>query len=171
MLDLDIIKKKVVYSRTTQTTYSSVVVEFPIGLGEAVSLLAVHWHLESAKNQTGDALFIAALSENPEHELDPPAGVAELQGNLSLYGMATWAHHIAIVTAGADYGYAWEDSVHTLIIPLYGILRPKRQIAVFANVWHTGLTGIRGEIYYMAMSTPTDIVNAMNRRYGKYRRT
>jgi len=167
LLNEDLIKKKIVYSRTSITTYTSTPVEFPIGIGEVVSLIAIHWHIEQMKQAIGQGIFIAALSENPDHELNPPIGVAEFQGNLSLYGMATWIQFSAY--AGTDY--SWGVNSNSLIIPLYGILRPKRQVAVFANVWAGGYTGVRGEIYYIEERPGADIVNAISRRYGKYRRT
>ena len=163
----DLIKKKIIYSRTPATSYTSLPVEFPIGIHQVVSLLAIHWQLESMKNNATSGLFVAALSENPEHELNPPIGVAELQGNLSLYGMATWMQIAG--QGGSDWG--WATSSHTLIIPLYGILRPKRQVAVFASIWHTGVTGVRGEIYYEEETPPSNIVEAINRRSGKFRRS
>lgn len=168
MKSLDLIKKKVIYARTSQATYTSVAVEFPIGIKEAVSLIAVHWTIERPLGAVqGEHLFLAALSENPEHELTPPVGVAEMQGNLSLYGMASW---LGVSSAVGD-GRTQDTSIGTIIVPLYGILRPKRQIAVFGNVASTGVTGIRGEIYYTEERPPLEVVNAISRRSGKYRRT
>lgn len=161
----DLIKKKIIYARTAATSYTSLPVEFPLGIGEAVSLIAIHWHIESVADAGGSALLMAALSENPNHEANPPGGVAEFQGDLSLYGMASFAEWAGGVAHGgrmAIYGVQ--------VIPLYGILRPKRQIAVFANIWGA-ITGIRGEIYYEEARPGTDVVDAINRRYGKYRRS
>lgn len=167
MNDLDDIKKKVIYSRTSQSTYTSLPVEFPIGVGQVVSLIAVHWHIETLKDTGGAAIFVAALSENPEHEAAPPGGVAELHGNQSLYGMATF---VCIVQQNA-INHAYGLYCGTQVIPLYGLLRPKRQVAVFANVWAAGVTGIRGDIYYKEAQPSVALVDAINRRYGKYRRT
>jgi len=167
MLGMDIVKKKIIYARPTQTSYTSQRVEFPIGIGDAVFLYAIHWHLERCFNGSAEGLFIAALSENPEHELVPPVGVAEFQGNPSLYGMATWVQ----MTWLAGAAYSSIANTNHLIVPLYGILRPKRQVAVFANVWSSGLTGIRGEVYYQEAKPASEVVDAINRRYGKYRRS
>lgn len=161
----DLIKKKVIFVRPLASTYTATPVEFPIGINQAVSLIAIHWHIETIHSPSTDALVVCALSENPEHELNPPTGVAEFQGDPDLYGMATfltsWTHS---GTEGQS-----QTSFGTLVIPLYGMLRPKRQVAVFANIW--GVTiGIRGEIYYEPEIPSREIVNAINRRYGKYRR-
>lgn len=162
----DLIKKKVIFLRTRMSTYASIAVEFPIGIGQVVSLIAIHWHLEQVKSSTGAGLLMAALSENPEHLANPPIGVAEFQGDPDMYGMATWASFSLV--NGSDWA---RDSVtHSLIVPLYGMLRPKRQIAVFANVW-VDYTGVRGEIYYEEETPSSEVVNAISRRYGKYRRT
>ena len=163
----DLIKKKVIYSRTTQTSYTAIPVEFAVGIGEAVSLIAIHWHLEQLSGVSAATLFMAALSENPEHELAPPLGIAEFQGNQSLYGMASFLNYLNLGGTDRGAGNCWGSQ----IIPLYGILRPKRQIAVFANAWAAGLTGIRGEIYYEEELPSRQVVDAISRRYGKYRRT
>jgi len=163
----DLIKKKAIYTRTTASSYTAIPVEFPIGIGQVVSLIAIHWHIETIHTDSTDGLIIAALSENPEHELNPPAGVAEFQSDPDLYGtgtfLSTWTH------AGTE-GQS-QTSFGTLVIPLYGILRPKRQVAVFAQIWAAAFLGIRGEIYYEPETPSAEIVNAINRRYGKYRRT
>lgn len=164
----DLLKKKIVYIRSEQGTYTSIPVEFPVGISEVVSLIAIHWHIEQVVGGGGaTGLLMAALSENPEHELTPPVGVAEFQGNANLYGMATWLSISGV--NGSDWAFGLSGT--TLIIPLYGILRPKRQVAVFANVWQTGFTGIRGEVYYVPVQPSRDVVDAISRRYGKYRRT
>lgn len=161
------IKRILLYNRTAQSTYTAQVVEFPIGSKAAVALIAIHWSLEQACNATASHLFMLALSENPDHLLNPPVGVAETMGNPALYGMATFS---AYAEANGS-GYAWEHEAITQIVPLYGMLRPKRQVVIFANIWGAGLCGVRGEIFYKEVMPPMEVINAMNRRYGKYRRS
>lgn len=165
----DLIKHKLVYARTSQSTYTSIPVEFPIGIKQVVSLIAIHWALEQLKDSgaAGAGLFMAALSENPNHELTPPGGVAEFQSNPDLYGMVTWTSFMD----QSGINRSSQGIIGTQIIPLYGILRPKRQIAVFANIWAVSITGIRGEIYYEEEEPSGVVVDAISRRYGKYRRT
>lgn len=162
----DLIKKKVVYLRSTSAAYDSIPVEFPVGLSDAVSLIAIHWHIESLLHTASSVLVMCALSENPEHEIAAPIGVAEFQGNSDLYGMATW---VGSFHSSVD-GNSVARALGTIVVPLYGMLRPKRQVAVFANISGM-LIGMRGEIYYEEETPSHQVVDAISRRYGKYRRT
>jgi len=159
----DLIKKKVIFTRSTSASYFAVPVEFPVGLNQVVSLIAVHWSIEFTRLAAGQGLFWAALSENPNHLATPPAGVAEFQGDPDMYGMACFIGNMA----GAHFN---PTVLQPHVIPLYGILRPKRQVAVFANVWGTNL-GCRCEIYYEEEEPAGAIVDAISRRSGKSRRS
>lgn len=167
-MNRDLIKRKMIYARPNSATYTSYLLEFPIGLKEVVSLIAIHWSIEAINWYGASSLVIGCLSENPNHELTPPLGVAEFMSDPALYGLCSWA---GTLTQAGTEGRSLMIVPATQIIPLYGMLRPKRQVALIAQISGVALLGMRAEIYYEEARPPTDVVDSINRRYGKYRRS
>lgn len=112
-----------------------------------------------------------ALSENPEHELaaNRPTLVFAFS-NEAIYAFH-YARKGAFQFQQGEHGggaYAFED--HTAHIPLYGILRPFRQIAMFWNESDAGVK-MRAEFYYSPVSEGVIDLESLNRQKGAYRRT
>jgi hypothetical protein len=143
-------------------TVDSAVVEMGGGEGNLVELLAVHWHVESVQGGAA-VLLVAGLSSNPEHELSPPADFIESMQDPAVYGRASWTGQLH--TSGFD-------SQNGVVIPLYGLIRPRRQIMVFININDTTLTQFTGEVYYEPFTEPNRVDRErVNREFGKYRRS
>ena len=128
----------VMHNRVTSPDFGAQIVEMGGGEGNVVELLAVHWSFELW--QSGSTSWISlAISSNPEHLLAPPIDLAFFQADPALYGRATWImrnNPPAALTAT------------TLVIPLYEMIRPRKQLFVWGLINGDSLTGMTGELYY-----------------------
>ena len=135
------------------------------GRGKVVQLWAAHYHITNFDTALVFAQWSTGISENPEHALDPPLSSSAMARSRAVYGRMTWN--------GGWAGNAGTWDVKPWVIPLYGIIRPRRQIWV--NV------GVMGEVndfkpvlelYYTPIDTlPRQVLNSINRSRGKYRRS
>lgn len=137
-------------------------VELGGGEGNLVELLAVHWHIESVQ-ATAAVLITAGLSSNPEHLATPPADFVAAMQDKAIYGRGVWTG--AFVTSGFD-------SQNGVVVPLYGLVRPRRQVGIVTIINAAAATQVTGEVYYNPF-TETNTVerDRVNREYGKYRRS
>jgi len=138
------------------------------GKGSVVSMVGIH-HFSPANTPelaAGAQIWGSALSSNPDHAGDLALGLDEFYSSPALYGTAvSTARLITTVTGAAATQYR---SIYT---PLYGIIRPRRQI------WVQYLVGLDGslrygiEVYYEEVVGPQVAIDAVDRKFGKYRRS
>ena len=112
---------------------------------------AIHW------------VIMNALSTNPEHEENPPASIAEFMESKALYARSVQLH-----LSAADLP---DHTIEVIHVPMYGLLRPRRQIWVIyavgissAEVWY-GL-----EVNYRPVKVDDTTLSEYNHRYGLYKR-
>jgi len=163
----DELQVAVFYDRfTVGVKGGSLPIEMGGGEGNLVRIEACHWNFELFHTLPDlQAFFGAALSSNPEHELTPLANFEDFQQNKALYGrtLIVWEH------AGIGDSTVW---LPQQIIPVYGLIRPRRQIIVWSMVFPSdGVYGLGLEVYYRAFSAPRTEREEVNRKYGKYRRS
>ena len=143
----------------------SFVVDLGGGEGNLVQIWACHWNFETLEAAASHVFFLgAALSSNPEHENTPLESFEDFQFNKALYART--------VIVSDHFGTG--DSTVTVpqqIIPVYGLVRPRRQIAVIAKVALQINLGIGLEIYYTPVGATFTEREEVNRKYGKYRRS
>lgn len=151
--------------RSEAVTYNSMIIEFG-ALGQAVKLKAVHWHIDFATSTTNNYLAMA-LSSNPRHDLNPPGDQDLFFEDESLYGFGSFVYNQA--AAGSDY--ARMVTFYSIIIPLYGLIRPRRQRIVWYHLASGIQIRLRAEIYYEAIELDRVTLETLDRKYGKYRRT
>lgn len=135
------------------------------GRGKVVQLWGAHYLLTNMDTALTFMQFVTGLSENPEHVLNPPASAIAMSQSRAVYGRAHW-------NAGWA-GAAGTWNTLGMWVPLYGIIRPRRQVWV--------MVGVQGEsvqfnpvleLYYTPIDTlPRQVINAVNRSRGKYRRS
>ncbi len=131
--------------------------------GEAAKLLAIHYSLQRVFPETGQR-YQMALSSNPNHLLtQPPTEIAMLTDK-ALYAFWAFTHEEIVGAAGV-----WQAIQNTQVIPLYGLIRPRRQIFVFRSFAET-TTNLRIEIYYTPISLGKTELDTLDLKYGKYRR-
>lgn len=123
--------------------------------GFAVELFAAHYFVENAVGAFNSHF---ALSSNPEHELTPPPTTNDFLSDPAIYGHS-----------GSEIASTFLTSM-TRIIPLYGIIRPRRQILVWVWDTATATNFIRAEIYYRLIELGKTELDTLNLKYGKYRR-
>ena len=130
--------------------------------GEAVEILGIHFGIEQFVSNATQVLHIG-LSTNPSHELTPPVSTTAFLTDKAIYGSMDLSNAEVVGAAGI-----WQATVSTNVIPLYGIIRPRRQILV----WRMEGPGvpIRSEIYYRPLNLNKTDLDALNLKYGKYRR-
>ena len=138
------------------------------GRGRLVQMWGIHHYLGTPSAEEGFGQFISALSSNPQNAGEhPDFGIGQLFADKSLYGTLMRNYRTAI--AGVSGGFAlWTE---TWVVPLYGIIRPRRQIWVLwfgQNIVGSDKAGI--EIYYSEIPMPRQDVISANRKYGKFRR-
>lgn len=132
------------------------------GEGNLVKLVAVHWHIESIQF-TSAVLILAGISSNPEHELTPPFDFDSFMQNKAIYGRGSWT--AAALTSGFD-------SQNGVVVPLYGLIRPRRQIMIVSVINSTAATRVTGEVYYEPFVETNRVErDRVNREFGKYRRS
>jgi len=136
------------------------------GQGKLVELLGVHYLVNYPGSPTGPFILCLGLSSNPNHLLTPPAHRAAFLEDVSIYG--AHIHCMAPVTAGENY--ATSHVIDTKIIPLYGIIRPRRQVFVVRGDTGTAIL-IRIEVYYRPIAVKGVLRNVIDRKFGKYRRS
>lgn len=148
----------------TSPIFGSAVIE--IGAkGNAASLLGIHTSVSGLFVTDSLQLFFA-LSSNPAHELTPPATAAAFFNDPALYGSNAIT---SVLTAAGTTGRARALLV-TLITPLYGLIRPRRQIIVFMFIHATNTLAIRAEIFYRPIQLNRTDLDTLDLKYGKYRR-
>lgn len=151
------------FQTTTAGTFDSGAVIIELGArGQAVEMIALHHTLGIILTSLGQYNLVG-LSTNPEHELAPPEGVDLFLKDSAVYGVSNFSYN--------GVGTNFARSERTNIIPLYGLIRPRRQVLV----WLCGNTDeiptdIRVEIYYRPIELNKVDLDALNLKYGKYRR-
>ena len=157
----DKVQVAVFNARPAAPDNGAIVAEMGGGEGNLVELLGAHWSIEGLVAE--QTLVGLALSSNPEHF---PAGAGDFVAWLAdkaLYARAVWISNI--LTSGYD-------SIGSQVIPLYGLIRPRRQIIVWTIInGESTSTGFNLEIYYRPASAPFTEREEVNRKYGKYRRS
>lgn len=145
----------------------SVPVQFGVGRKDrAIRLLQVIYHISTRPIGVNANLeWSAGISENPEHELAPPT-LAEMIRSKAIYGF----HRNFFRTSQFTGVGAVELTLKDEFIDLKGLVRPFRQLVVFANEMDTTVD-FRAEIYYSPVSLASDELEALNRQKGAYRRT
>ncbi|KKL81201.1 hypothetical protein LCGC14_1997140 [marine sediment metagenome] len=132
--------------------------------GEAVRLLAVHYSYQPFP-ANGSYLIFAGLSSNPETSTAPPASFLAFLADKAIYGASAYSINEVVGAAGV-----WQVRTSTQVIPLYGIIRPRRQLVV-VHMTIGGIFEIKAEIYYQPVALGKTDLDALNLKYGKYRRT
>ena len=129
--------------------------------GEAVELWGLHLITGEMAVVISQSLMVA-LSSNPRHELTPPGSEDAFALDPALYGMA--------LTRKTSHTNVAESYVPQIFVPLYGIVRPRRQILVWSFIRPAATLVFRVEIYYRPVSLNKQDLDALNLKYGKYRR-
>lgn len=129
--------------------------------GQAVELLGVHYTLSNLSAATSIGIEIG-LSSNPENEGFPFIGSVTPNFDPSVYGY--WDYSILTLTG---VGHVVREPQG--IIPLYGLVRPRRQVLIF--VFNGGTAELRTEVYYRSVSLVKEDLDSLNLKFGKYRRT
>lgn len=138
------------------------------GRGKVVRMWAVHYHCYFIDPDSQTLDYRQALSENPEHLDRPPVLTAEFAQDKALYGRAIWDSELAFLPAAVTS----ERSRVSQLVPLYGLIRPRRQ--VWVGIIVQGLKDISPciEVYYSPVNDlPRPIIDTINRARGKYRRS
>ena len=143
-------------------------IEFGGGEGNLVRLWAAHWSIEFTDTRDGPVFSFlgCAISSDPEHILNPPGGFQDALGHKALYARAIWNY--------AHDGIGDTTSfTNTQVIPLYGLVRPRRQVMTAIQLWGEleEVNSIGLEVYYTPMSAIRTEREEVNRKYGKYRRS
>ena len=134
--------------------------------GNAIKLLAVHYTLQNIFSGMPGQISVA-ISSNPAHDPNPLLGVDYLNEQKSLYGF--FRRDWELIIAGEAYGFM--SMYSTEIVPLYGLIRPRRQLLVWLFQNLTATINIRADIYYEPVILGKIQLDTLNRRFGKYRRT
>ncbi len=137
------------------------------GEGNLLQIWALHWNIEAVFPGPNRQLFTGvALSSDPEHELAPLINFEDFQSHRALYGRALWI-------AGHDGIGDTTVSQESKAVPVYGLIRPRRQIMVWSILAGDaqGSMGIGLEVYYTPMGAPFTEREEVNRKFGKYRRS
>ena len=148
---------------------TSFVAGYPVemgAVGDAVELIAIHYNV-LALTHSSNLNLLMGLSSNPEHLLAPPADRVMFTVDPALYGTIIngWMRELV----GESYGVGRE--YNPVIIPLHGLVRPRRQIFVVSYYALVFSVFYRAEIYYRPKSVGKDELDSINRKYGLYRRT
>lgn len=135
---------------------------YPLNFGaqnKAVKLLGVNL-LFSAAGLSASGDMITALSSNPNH-LDAPPAYPEILLDEALYAR----QHYDTVRVGDEHSIFF----HNQWMPLYGLLRPTRQILIVYNLLQNNCV-LAMEWYYEEIELSQTIQDDLNLVYGKYRR-
>lgn len=152
-------------ARFTSPDYTSMVFNLG-GRGNAVKLHGIHYTIDYFV--VGSPCYLAfALSSNPAHELTPPPTQGDVWEDPALYGLGSFLYSSDF--GGTDFGAA--VAFRNIVIPLYGLIRPRRIIMV-CQILHSNYDiRVRGELYYEPITLDTISLDTLDRKYGKYRRT
>ncbi len=134
--------------------------------GDLVKLLSVRYFVESMPTNI-DLQLINALSGNPTRIDVPHVTDAEFLSDRALYGMATMTGIGTNIGAAGSYSLLIENQ----IIPLHGIVRPRRQLWCYHFQAAAIALTIRIELYYKPVKVDRVTYDLINRKYGLYRRT
>lgn len=135
-------------------------VDFGIRKNQLVKIWGVHWTVSAYDANSSPLIWVCALSSDPTH-LDTPPSAIEIIGSQATYAVNNWVKR--------SNGVNFSTELNTVNIPLYGLLRPRRQIVCFSNTVLTNVR-MRCEIYYEIVEGSQVEVDAVNVKYGKYRR-
>lgn len=162
----DDIEVAVSYWRTgASPTYESKPIEMG-ARGEVVSILGVHYSLDYLVSGVLGYRYIA-LSSNPGHELTPPSTQDLFFGDKAFYAFASFINVFKVT--GDHYGL--NDHFFSIFVPLYGMVRPRRQIICIGNLVGNEQFRLRTEVYYRPVHLGQPDLVTINRKFGKYRRS
>lgn len=166
-LEDDVRVAVVVAEAVNDSVEVAIPVEFGTGRRDrAVQLWQVIYHISSRPIGVNANLeWSAAISENPEHELVPPNLEAMIRSK-AVYGF----HRNFFRTSQFTGVGAVELILKDEVVDLKGMLRPFRQLVVFANEMDATLD-FRAEIYYSPAKLTRNDLDSINRQKGAYRRT
>ena len=143
---------------------------WPIEIGAKGKLVKIHGvHYLSGYLETlesGTHHWATALSSNPEHAGDLALGLDDFYGSPALYASHHWNYRV--MTSDAGRAMMWDK---TAIIPLYGLIRPSRQVWINYKIVRDPVDRWAVEIYYEDVEIGRVDQDAYNRKYGKYRRS
>lgn len=131
--------------------------------GEAIKLLGINFSIESFPAQESQFMAVG-LSSNPSHIATPPASLPVIMADKAIYALFISRHTESVGAAGV-----WQTNIETKVIPLFGIIRPRRQVLV----WGFGgdsVSAFRAEVFYRPVSLGKTELDTLNLKYGKYRR-
>jgi len=157
-----------VYIPATSIAFESVVVDFG-SESKAVKLLGVHYSCDNIIMHV-DAYLCMALSSNPTHELNPPFDVASFHSDPSLYGRWNYQNRQLVTNENTEV-FVQQLKTETAVIPLYGLIRPRRQILCYYWGQSVYLNRLVAEIFYKPVMLDRESLASLDRKYGKYRRT
>ncbi|MBA7582725.1 hypothetical protein ES708_24662 [subsurface metagenome] len=141
------------------------------GHGDVCELLAVHYSpYDLFASKYVEGMFFSGLSSN--FELLDNLTLASMShwdfaADRSIYGRYMWRHRQQGATPATGNTMALID---TSIIPLYGLIRPRRQVWVIVTIGFPGINAAM-ELYYRPIRLADEDRDTVNRRYGKYRRS
>jgi len=135
------------------------------GRGGVVQLWATHHYVGTWQGGNGNAFLFSGLSSNPDDVGEDAAlGLDELFANKAIYGSAAWTSNNNAAAGG------WSSFSWTKVIPLYGIIRPRRQVWILHEVGQSLTHRVGLEIYYSEIDASKTQEAQVNYKYGKYRR-
>ncbi|MBA7689331.1 hypothetical protein ES703_97837 [subsurface metagenome] len=132
--------------------------------GDAVRLFEAHYSVREAHVETGTTIrAYFALTTDPAFLVTPPLYAAFFTDD-SFYGRGIY---VVRTTSTVDI-----VKFESLIIPLWGIIRPRRQIfcAIASQAEHSPQY-VNAEFFYESVDLSLPDMASLNRKYGKYRRT
>ncbi len=149
------------YARLISAGQESMPVEMG-ARGEAVELLGIHTAITEVTN-TSSFQLVTALCSNPAFYPTPPIGSTQaLLEDKSMYGVGVIQGQTMTAVAAKVFILP--------IIPLYGIVRPRRQILVWSLAAGAAVV-FRIEIFYRPVKLGKEDLDSLNLKYGKYRRS
>lgn len=160
------------YARTQDTPEAVAWEGIPIemgGRGGVVQLWAAHYYtgqVDEVVNQ--NRIWATGLSSNPAHEGQHVLAfdIEEFFTSPAIYASMVHASHSRQLTSGS-----MTHEFLTQVIPLYGLIRPRRQIWMQFEIKHDGSLRTGIEVYYSELEPPRVQEETVNRKYGKYRRS
>ncbi|KKL76935.1 hypothetical protein LCGC14_2039890 [marine sediment metagenome] len=137
---------------------------FQIGArGEAVELLGVHYFYTGGPMNVDHSLLLG-ISSNPGHLTNPPSTLVGFLADKAIYGENIRDYRQLITVEGGRV-----SQIQTVIIPLYGLVRPRRQILV-SLATTPSVQEVRAEVYYRPVTLSKIELDSLDLKYGKYRR-
>lgn len=137
------------------------------GRGGVVQMWGIHHYIDGNHGGASvHAIWASALSSNPDHEGELALGLDDYFGSPAMYGTHVYSESQLYTPSGG----ASTIRHLTAVIPLYGIIRPRRQIWVQYFVTFAGSNRSGIEIYYSEIDATRRQEAQVNYKYGKYRR-